>query len=419
MAGFVRRHGEPLFRRIRDRVLEPELFGQLRLLEITLVQRVCAAAQRPHQRLVEEVLDHHRRIAGGHGGKVVTSTGGIELGNVRLALEEVVDQRTTLVPAREVELDGAIEATRAQQRGVEVGGAVGGREHQYVRRDRAGLVDAQVLGQQDVHPLDEPALETRRRRRLVEGLQLDQQLIDDPGDAFAATRPTHAGAGGTDGVDLFDEPDGAAIATRGRAQRTEVGADLAVGLSVVHRLERRRRHEQERHARLARHCLGDVRLARSRWPLEEHAAPRGGAELVAQRLMREEQVERAHDLFPHDVAADDVVETDLDVVWPIQHVRRTAGSPHRQEQHAHQQHDDDEAGCQLRIDADGRQHRLAPHEPQRQPEGDAPHGNRQAPDPAHPRVLTRHRDVGLPTAQDLRAVQPFELAHADLPIDLY
>ena len=44
------------------------------------------------ERLVEEVLDHHRRVALGHAGQGVALLLVVQLGVVRLAGEEVVDQ---------------------------------------------------------------------------------------------------------------------------------------------------------------------------------------------------------------------------------------------------------------------------------------------------------------------------------------
>ena len=134
---------------------------------------------------------------------------------------------------------------------------------------------------------------------------------------------------------------------RAAARSARKYADLAVGLAVVHRLEGRRRDEQEGHARLARHGLGHVGLAGARRPLEQHTAARGGAQLLANGVVREEQVQRADDLFAHDIATDDVVQPGLDVVGAVEHVRRTARGPHRHEQHERQEPDDDEARARV------------------------------------------------------------------------
>src|SRR5207248_8961453 len=91
--------------------------------------------------------------------------------------------------------------------------------------------------------------------RRVERLELDEQLVDDAGDPFPAGGGPHAGASGADGVDLFDEADRTTLAASRLAEGAEVGADLAVGLAVVHRLERRRRDEEEGDAGLLGHGL--------------------------------------------------------------------------------------------------------------------------------------------------------------------
>ena len=96
-----------------------------------------------------------------------------------------------------------------------------------------------------VRPFDDTAAHALPERGEVEGLQLDQQLVDDAGDALPGRRAAHPGAGAADGVDLLDETDRAALLAGRLAERLEVGADLAVGLAVVHRLERRRGDEED------------------------------------------------------------------------------------------------------------------------------------------------------------------------------
>ena len=88
----------------------------------------------------------------------------------------------------------------------------------------------------------------------------------------ASSTPPRAEA---DGVDLLDEADRAALAAGGLAQRPEVGADLAGGRAVVHRLERRRR----RRTGTARRPRAAIALARCVLPvpgrpLEQQAAAR-------------------------------------------------------------------------------------------------------------------------------------------------
>ena len=136
-------------------------------------------------------------------------------------------------------------------------------------------------------------------------------ICDRPGavdaDGCRAELP-HATACAGDRVDLLDEADRATFFARGLAQRLEVVADLAAGLAVVHRLERGRRDEEVRHARFSRHGLRHVGLAGAGRPFEQDRLARVAAHLLAERLVREEQVERLDDLVLHRTEPDDVVE---------------------------------------------------------------------------------------------------------------
>ena len=148
---------------------------------------------------------------------------------------------------------------------------------------------------------------------LVEGLQLDEELVHHARHAFVAPTAAKAVAGPADGVDLLDEADGAALSPRVLAQRLEVRADLAVGLAVEHGLERRRGDEEERHVGLLGHGLGHEGLARSRGPFEQDAAPWHASHLVAEGLVAEEKVDRTHDLAFDGVDPDHVVEAHVDL----------------------------------------------------------------------------------------------------------
>ena len=66
--------------------------------------------------------------------------------------------------------------------------------------------------------------------------------------------------------------------------------------------------EQERHPGLLGHRLGEERLAGPGRALEQDASPRGAAELVPERRVAQEDVERAHDLVDLLVEALDVGE---------------------------------------------------------------------------------------------------------------
>ena len=130
-----------------------------------------------------------------------------------------------------------------------------------------------------------------------------------------------------DRVDLLDEADRAALLARGLAQRLEVRADLARGGAVVHRLERGRRDEEERHAGLARHRLGEVGLAGAGLALEEQAAARRCRPSRAAKVLwaRNRLSERTTSSFTVSMP-DDVVERDVDLLGAVGHVRRAAGA---------------------------------------------------------------------------------------------
>ena len=158
-----------------------------------------------------------------------------------------------------------------------------------------------------VHPGVAHALAARRR---LEGLQLHQELVHHAGDALTAavSLPTTRPA---DGIDLLDEPDGATLGAGVLAQTLEEGADFAVRLAEIHRLERRGGDEQERHLGLFGHGLGHEGLAGSRRSFEEHAAASGATHGVAKGLMGEEEVHRSDDLSLDPVDPDHVLEADL------------------------------------------------------------------------------------------------------------
>ena len=155
-----------------------------------------------------------------------------------------------------------------------------------------------------------------------------------------------AGApGAADGVELLDEPDGAALAPGVTAQRLEVGPDLAVGLAVEHRLEGRRRDEEERHAGLGGHGLGHVGLARPRRPLEQDGLAGRAAHLLGEGPVGQEQVEGLGHLLDQRLRPADVVEGHGELVGPVEDVRRAPGG--QQRDHHHQdQHGDEDHGRQ-------------------------------------------------------------------------
>jgi hypothetical protein len=109
-------------------------------------------------------------------------------------------------------------------------------------------------------------------------------------------------------------------------QLLEEGADFAVGLSVVHRLERRRGDEQEGDVGLLRHGLGHERLARTGRALEQHSAPRRATHGVAKGLVRQEEVDGADHLRLDGVDPDEVFEPDHRLSRPDECVRGPPGA---------------------------------------------------------------------------------------------
>ena len=177
-------------------------------------------------------------------------------------------------------------------------------------------------------------------RGLVEGLELDQQLVDDAGDALPAAALAHPGPGGPDGVDLLDEADGPALLPGGLAQRGEEGPDLPVGLAVEHRLEGRGRHEEKRHPGLSGQGLGQMGLARTRGSLEEDGLAGCPAHLGTEGGVGQKQVEGADSLLDHDGHPFYIVEGDIDLLRPVADVRRAAGGEQRH--HHDRRHQDDQ-----------------------------------------------------------------------------
>ena len=187
-----------------------------------------------------------------------------------------------------------------------------------------------------------------RPRRLLERLELDQQLVDDPGDALAVARAGAALA--ADGVELLDEADGAALAAGLATELLEVGADLAVRLPVEHGLERRGGDEQEGHAGLGGHGLGHVGLAGARRALEQDGLPGGAAHLLVEGPVGEEEVEGLGDLLDQSLGATHVVEAHGELVGPVEDV----GGPARAEQrHDHHEAEEDDESERQQVGGEG------------------------------------------------------------------
>ena len=88
-------------------------------------------------------------------------------------------------------------------------------------------------------------------------------------------------------------------------------ADLAGRRAVVHRLERRTGDEQEGHSRFRRHRFGGVGLARARQALEEQAAARCAAHVVAENALcaRNRLIERMTSSFTVSMPTTSLIRT--------------------------------------------------------------------------------------------------------------
>src|SRR4051812_31638698 len=173
-----------------------------------------------------------------------------------------------------VDDDLAVEAARAQQRGVEDVGTVGG-----------GDQDDVVLHLEAVH-LDE---------QLVERLLA---LVVTAAEAGAAVAP--------DGVDLVHEDD----AGRVLLGLLEEVAHAAGPDAHEHLDEVRARDREERHAGLAGHRAGQQRLAGARGPVEQHALRDARAERLELLRVLQELLDLV-ELLDRLVHAGDVAEGDL------------------------------------------------------------------------------------------------------------
>jgi hypothetical protein len=77
-----------------------------------------------------------------------------------------------------------VEAPGPQKRRVEVRGAVGGADHEDIGRHRRRLPERPFRQQEAVHDLGHTRAPAHRPRLLVAALQLDEELVHDPGDTL-------------------------------------------------------------------------------------------------------------------------------------------------------------------------------------------------------------------------------------------
>ena len=221
------------------------------------------------------------------------------------------------------------------------------------------------------------------------------------------------------GVELVDEPDRAALLERHLAQRPEVGADLPGCRTLEARVEGRAGGEQERHARLGRERLRGVGLAGTRRALEHHPAAGPAPEVLGQVAVGQEQVQRVHDLVADRVDADDVGQPDVELLGPVQHVRRAHADGQR-DQHAAEQRDDEQPVQQAeRVDAGKGEEveRVAGEDAAPQQERRNGQHHRQRREPLAPQDLALTADIGRPassTAMGSRA-EPCSVVDTEPP----
>src|SRR4051794_26475513 len=201
------------------------------LFELQVIDLALALAGRQQGGLVHQVREVGAGEAWGLRGEVVE----VDVLRERLAARVHLEDLGAALAVGAVDHDLAVEASRAQQRGVEDVGAVG-----------SGDEDDVVLHLEAVH-LDE---------QLVERLLALVVAAAEAGAAVAA-----------DGVDLVHEDDAGAVLLGLLEQVTHArGADAHEHLDEVRAADR-----EERHAGLARDRAREQRLTGARRPVQQHA----------------------------------------------------------------------------------------------------------------------------------------------------
>mmetsp|Transcript_52523 Transcript_52523/g.137703 ORF Transcript_52523/g.137703 Transcript_52523/m.137703 type:complete len:564 (+) Transcript_52523:392-2083(+) len=229
-----------------------------RRLKVPNVHFGLVAARRDQRRLVADVGDvrprearRERRHAARNLLHVVRQLDVLEMHHVDL--QAALDVGL-------VDADLAVEAARAQQGGVE-----------------------------DVHPVG--AREDDDARERVEAVHLHQQLVQRVLPLVVAATEAALATSAADSVDLVDEDD----ARRVGARLAEEVAHARSAHAHEHLDEVRTRHGEEGHAGLARHGLGQQRLARAGGAAQQRALGDLGAEVLELfRLLQE--VDKFHNL---------------------------------------------------------------------------------------------------------------------------
>ena len=114
VARLVGGDGHPLALRVGHGLGQAQLGGHLGLLHVVPIEAVGSPPERPHQRLVEEVLEHHRRVAEGGGGQAVAPLAAVQLGVMGLAVQVVVENLPPSAAAWQVDGYRPVEAPGAQ-----------------------------------------------------------------------------------------------------------------------------------------------------------------------------------------------------------------------------------------------------------------------------------------------------------------
>ena len=198
----------------------------------------------------------------------------VDLLGQRLAARVDLEDLRAALAVGAVDDDLAVEAARAQQRGVEDVGAVGG-----------GDEDDVVLHLEAVH-LDE---------------QLVERLL-----ALVVTAAEAGAAVAADGVDLVHEDDAGRVLLGLLEEVAHArGADADEHLDEVRAGDR-----EERHARLAGDRAREQRLAGARRPVEQHALRDARAERLELLRVLQELLDLV-ELLDRLVDAGDVAEGDL------------------------------------------------------------------------------------------------------------
>src|SRR5881396_3020611 len=250
--------------------LQAEHHLVLRVLEILIVHDGLVAAGGEQRRFVDDV----RELRAGEARRPASDALQVHVAAERDLARVHAEDLLPALHVRHVHDDLAVEPPGPQERRVEDVGAVGGREE------------------------DDPVVR-------FESVHLDQQLVERLLALVVPAAQSRA-AVPSDGVDLVDEDD----AGRVRLALLEQVAHARGAYPHEHLHEIRSRHREERPARLARHCLGEQRLPRSRRADEQGALGQPPAQPL-ELLGVLQEVDDLFELLLRFVCAGDVGERHL------------------------------------------------------------------------------------------------------------